>query len=97
MGLGSDRIVDQLNIEGYKPSRSMAFQKPTIKRNIKNEAYKGTLVINDRKRVKENGKYVYKILETVSTLNAHPPIIPVDDWERATGYVKISRSSEKVM
>lgn len=82
-GLGSRKIVDQLNSEGYKPQRSNAFQLPTVKRIIQNAAYKGTVVFQDRKRIKENGKYVYKILNTIVTDNAHPPIIPPEQWELA--------------
>ncbi|TVX99019.1 recombinase family protein [Paenibacillus cremeus] len=82
-GLGSRKIVDKLNAEGYKPQRSNAFQLPTVKRIIQNPAYKGTVVFQDRKRIKENGKYTYKILNTIETSDSHPPIIPVEEWEQA--------------
>lgn len=82
-GLGSRKIVDRLNVEGYKPARSDAFQLPTVKRIIQNPAYKGTVVFQDRKRVKEGGKYTFKILGTIVCDDAHPPIVAVDEWERA--------------
>ncbi|KUP08073.1 hypothetical protein Q73_07565 [Bacillus coahuilensis m2-6] len=82
-GLGSARIRDILNQEGYKPAKAKVFNTPSIKRIIKNPAYKGTLVFNDRKRVLEGGKYVYKILDTISYDNAHPAIISVEEWEMA--------------
>lgn len=82
-GLGSRRIVDTLNEQGYKPLRSGAFNLPTVKRIIKNPVYKGTVELNDRKKIKENGKYVYKTVDTIITPNAHPPIVPVNEWEQA--------------
>lgn len=82
-GLGSRKIVDQLNAEGYKPQRSNAFQLPTVKRIIKNPAYKGVVVFQDRKRIKENGKYTFKVLNTIETPNSHPPIISVEEWDQA--------------
>lgn len=82
-GLGAFRIVDILNAEGYKPQLSNAFNLPTVKRIIQNPVYKGTVVYHNRKRVKEGGKYVYKVVDTITTENAHPPIIPPDEWERA--------------
>ncbi|WP_256256243.1 recombinase family protein [Paenibacillus sp. BC26] len=82
-GLGSRKIVDILNREGYKPQRSEAFQLPTVKRIIQNSAYKGTVSFQDRKRIKEGGKYVYKVLNTIESHNAHEPIIPIVEWESA--------------
>ncbi|MDR6550020.1 DNA invertase Pin-like site-specific DNA recombinase [Paenibacillus qinlingensis] len=82
-GLGSRKIVDTLNREGYKPQRSEAFQLPTVKRIIQNPAYKGTVVFQDRKRIKENGKFVFKIVNTIESHDAHEPIISVDQWDNA--------------
>ncbi len=82
-GYGSFKIRDILNEEGYKPKRSNAFNLPTIKRIIRNPAYKGTIVFNNRKRTKENGKYVYKTIESIICDNAHPPIILPDEWDNA--------------
>lgn len=82
-GLGSRRIVDILNAEGYKPQLSNAFNLPTVKRIISNPVYKGTVVFNNRKRVKEDGKYTYKTMETILTENAHPAIILPEEWEQA--------------
>ncbi|MFE4073398.1 recombinase family protein [Peribacillus sp. YIM B13477] len=81
-GLGSRRIVDQLNAEGYLPQRSNAWNSPSVRRIMKNPTYKGTVFFSDRKRVKEAGKYVYKILETIVIENAHEPIIEPSVWER---------------
>jgi site-specific DNA recombinase len=82
-GLGSRRIVDELNRLGYKPSRSNAWQLPSIKRIIKNPVYCGTVVFQDRKRIKEGSKYVYKIIDTIQMPNAHEPIISLHEWQRA--------------
>lgn len=82
-GLGSFKIRDILNQEGYKTSRNSHFQLPTIRRIIKNPVYKGTIVFNDRKRRKKNGKFVYDITETIVVDKAHQWIIPPEEWERA--------------
>ena len=82
-GLGARRIVDTLNAEGYLPQRSDAWNLPSVKRIMKNKVYKGTIVFQDRKRVKENGKYVYKVLDTIEVENAHEPIIESREWEKA--------------
>ncbi|MGD6992133.1 recombinase family protein [Sutcliffiella horikoshii] len=82
-GMGSYKIRDILNAEGLKPAKAKAFNLPSIKRIIKNPVYKGTVVFNDRKRIKKNGKYIYQIVETVVTHEAHPYIIQPDDWEDA--------------
>ncbi|WP_257131790.1 recombinase family protein [Bacillus sp. AFS017336] len=84
-GLGSYRIRDILNAEGYKSATGKAFNLPSIKRIIRNPAYKGTVVFNDRKRVKQNGKYVYVNVNTIEVENAHPKIVTAADWEKANG------------
>jgi site-specific DNA recombinase len=82
-GYGSRRIVDELNRLGYKPSRSNAWQLPSVKRIIKNPTYCGTIVFQDRKRVKEGQKYTYKVMETIEIPESHEPIIEPNDWIRA--------------
>ncbi|MDP4099123.1 recombinase family protein [Paenibacillus sp. P96] len=82
-GFGRRKIVDILNREGYKPQQSNAFRPPTIKRIIQNPVYKGTVVFQDRKRIKENGEYRYKVLDTITIDHAHPAIIPPEEWEQA--------------
>ncbi|MEW9049973.1 MAG: recombinase family protein, partial [Neobacillus sp.] len=81
-GLGSFKIRDILNKEGYKTAKNNHFELPTIKRIIKNPVYKGTIVFNDRKRKKKNGKFVYEIAETIVVDKAHPLIISPEDWDR---------------
>lgn len=82
-GLGSFKIRDILNAEGYKSATGKAFELPTIKRIIKNPTYKGTIVFNDRKKIKKNGKFIYEPVETIQVDNAHPAIIPPAEWEKA--------------
>lgn len=82
-GLGSFKIREILNQEGYKTKKNNHFELPTIKRIIKNPVYKGTIVFNDRKRKKKDGKFVYEIVETIVVDKAHPWIISPEDWERA--------------
>lgn len=82
-GLGSFKIRDILNSEGYKTKKNNYFESPTIKRIIQNPVYKGTIVFNDRKRRKKNGKFIYEIVETIVTPKAHPWIISPEEWERA--------------
>ncbi|MED4801206.1 recombinase family protein [Bacillus atrophaeus] len=82
-GYGSFKIRDILNNEGYKSATGKAFNLPSVKRIIRNPAYKGTLVFNNRKKIKRNGKFEYDNIETITVENAHPAIIPPDVWERA--------------
>ena len=82
-GLGSYKIRDILNAEGYKPKKAKYFELPTIKRIIKNPHYKGWTVFTDRKKVMKNGKQVYVPSEIIVVKNTHPPIIPPDEWDRA--------------
>lgn len=82
-GLGSFKIREILNREGYKTSKNNHFELPTIKRIIQNPTYKGTIVFNDRKRKKKNGRFIYEISETILVDKAHPWIIPPEEWERA--------------
>lgn len=82
-GLGSYRIRDILNEEGYKPAKADYFNLPSIKRIIRNPHYKGWTVMNDRKKVKKNGKFVYINVDTITVKNTHPAIIPEDEWDRA--------------
>ncbi|TYR81183.1 recombinase family protein [Priestia megaterium] len=82
-GLGSFKIRDTLNEEGIKPARGNHWNLPAIKRIIRNEKYKGWNFFNDRKRVKKNGKFVYEIVDTITVKDAHPPIIPPEEWDNA--------------
>jgi site-specific DNA recombinase len=82
-GLGSYSIRDILNDEGYKPQRSDHWNLPSIKRIIRNEVYKGTVVFKDRKKVMRNGKSVYETVEEIRCENAHPAIIPPKEWDEA--------------
>ncbi|MDI6587289.1 recombinase family protein [Bacillus subtilis] len=82
-GYGSFKIRDILNNEGYKSATGKAFNLPSIKRIIRNPAYKGTLIFNNRKKIKRNGKFEYDNVETITVENAHPAIIPPDVWDKA--------------
>ncbi|MFB5270046.1 recombinase family protein, partial [Paenibacillus enshidis] len=82
-GLGKQKIADILNSEGYKTQRQYSFQPSTVKAIINNPVYKGCLVLHDRKYTKENGEYTFKVVDTVITNDAHPAIIPPDEWEQA--------------
>jgi site-specific DNA recombinase len=80
-GKGAYTIRDILNKEGYKSATGKAFNLPSVKRIIRNEAYKGTTVFNDRKKVKKNGKFTYEILDTIRVENAHPAIVSPEVWD----------------
>lgn len=80
-GKGLTVICDYLNKEGYKPQRSRYWNTQTVKKILTNPAYKGTVVFQDLKKVKENGKYIYKVMETISVDNAHPPIISPNEFD----------------
>ncbi|MDP4099377.1 recombinase family protein [Paenibacillus sp. P96] len=81
-GKSSRRIAEQLNEEGYRPQSAASFQPSTIKRMLQNPVYKGSVVFRDRKRLKEDGHYTWKVLETIIAESAHPAIIPPDQWEQ---------------
>ncbi|WP_237563689.1 recombinase family protein [Halalkalibacter okhensis] len=49
-GLGSFKIREMLNAEGYKSSTGRPFNLPSIKRIIQNPVYKGWTVFTDRKK-----------------------------------------------
>ncbi|MEY9867832.1 site-specific DNA recombinase [Peribacillus sp. B2I2] len=90
-GLGSYKIRDILNAEGYKSATGKPFNIPSIRRIIRNPVYKGTVVFNDRKRIKVNGKYTYKNIDTIEVEKAHPAIIAVEEWNRVND-VRIARA-----
>ncbi len=93
-GLGSRKIVDRLNTKGT--SRTFdAFNCRRLSESLES-AYKGTVVFQDRKRIKENGKYVYKILNTIVSDNAHPPIIAVDDGNLQIGNASTVQPSKAI-
>lgn len=82
-GLGSYKIRDRLNAEGYKSAKGKHFNLSSIKRIIRNPVYKGWIVFNDRKKVKKNGKFIYEIVDSIICKNAHPAIIDTMAWDRA--------------
>lgn len=92
-GLGSYKIRDILNAGGYKSAKDLAFNLPSIKRIIKNEAYRGAIVFNDRRRIKKGGKYIYENVETYVIENAHPAIIEPAVWYKAND-IRMARAVE---
>jgi site-specific DNA recombinase len=82
-GLGSYKIRDILNAEGTPAPRTAFWNLPSIKRIIKNEVYKGTVLFNNRKEIMENGKKKYKVVETIRAENAHDKIIDLKTWFEA--------------
>ena len=82
-GLGSFKIRDILNEEGFKPARANVFNLPSIKRIIRNPHYKGWTVFNDRKKIKKGGKFVYDVVDTIVIENTHPAIISPQEWDKA--------------
>jgi site-specific DNA recombinase len=83
LGYGSHKIRDILNDEGYRSPTGKHFNIPSIKRIIRNPHYKGWTVFNDRKRIKENGKYKYVVVDTIVVKDTHPAIIPPEEWDKA--------------
>jgi DNA invertase Pin-like site-specific DNA recombinase len=82
-GLGTRKIADILNSEGYKPPLCHSFSASTVRKFLGNPVYKGRLVLNVRKHVKENGKQIAKVSDTIVTDNAHPAIIAPEAWDQA--------------
>ena len=83
-GLGCRGIRKQLTIEGYLTRNATEFAETTIKRMIKNEKYKGTVIFNkthkdfDTKHLIENPPSEWIIHE-----NRIASIISVDMWDEA--------------
>lgn len=82
-GMGSFKIRDILNEEGYKSATGKHFNLPSIKRIIRNPHYKGWTIFNDRKKIKKGGKFIYETMVTIEIKDTHPPIIPPEQWDEA--------------
>ena len=82
-GLGSFKIRDTLNEEGFKSATGKFFNLPSVKRIIRNPHYKGWTVMHDRKRIKKAGKVGYEITDTIVVKDTHPAIIPPHEWDSA--------------
>jgi DNA invertase Pin-like site-specific DNA recombinase len=82
-GFSCRQITDMLNRDGFKTQQLNDFLPSGIQLILRNPVYKGTLVFHSRRRIRENKEYRYKVLETIMTEDAHPAIIPPDEWERA--------------
>ncbi|MFB5762351.1 recombinase family protein [Paenibacillus medicaginis] len=81
-GMSCRKIADRLNGDGFKTQHLHPFQPTGIQQILRNPVYKGTLVFRNRQRIKKGQVYHYKTVETIVTEDAHPAIIPVEEWER---------------
>lgn len=79
-GLGSYKIRDILNNDGIPSPKGKHWNLPTVKRIIRNEVHKGTVVFMEKKTIMENGKMKKKLIQTHRAENAHPKIIEPDKW-----------------
>lgn len=95
-GLGSFKIRDILNEEGYKSAKGKMFNLPAIKRIIRNPHYKGWTVFQDRKRIKRNGKVTYDIANTIVVKDTHPAIIPPQEWDNVNKEREIRADKSKI-
>lgn len=80
-GLGCVKVRDILNEMGVPSPKGKHWNNNSLKRFITNPHYKGCIVLNDRKRVKKNGKYTYEIVDTIVVENAHPAIVSPELWD----------------
>ncbi|PAD69311.1 hypothetical protein CHH83_09200 [Bacillus sp. 7586-K] len=80
-GLGCVKVRDILNEKGILSPKGKHWNTNSLKRFITNPHYKGYIVLNNRKRVKKNGKFVYKVIDVVEKPDAHPAIIPPHEWD----------------
>ena len=82
---GYGKIIDKLNLLGYKTKRGHAFGKNSLHEILRNEKYIGTYVYN-RTKCKTGEKYNrHKINpdnEIIKVENAHPAIISREDFDR---------------
>lgn len=95
-GLGSFKIRDILNEEGYKSATGKVFNLPSIKRIIRNPHYKGWTVFHDRKRIKKSGKVTYEVKNTIVVKDTHPAIIPPQEWDIANRDREIRAEKSRV-
>lgn len=81
-GKGSTTISDELNSMGLKTKNKRHFSDVAVRRIIKNETYKGTLI---RHRIKWTGKKKEKHDKDnwVIVKNAFPPIVSEEEWDKA--------------
>ncbi|MDP4096232.1 recombinase family protein [Paenibacillus sp. P96] len=82
-GFSCRKIANLLNREGFTTQQLNDFLPINILLILRNPVYKGTLVFQNRKRIKKGQVHSYKVLETIITDHAHPAIISPDDWEQA--------------
>jgi DNA invertase Pin-like site-specific DNA recombinase len=90
-GEGCYRIRDILNGEGYKSATGKAFSLTAIMKILRNPTYKGTVVFNDRNKVKRNGKFEHVSVNEITVEDAHPAIISKEDWDIANG-LRVARA-----
>jgi DNA invertase Pin-like site-specific DNA recombinase len=80
-GLGCVKVRDILNEKGIPSPKGKHWNNNSLKRFITNPHYKGWIVFNDRKRVKKNGKFINEVMDKIEYENAHPAIIPPNEWD----------------
>lgn len=80
-GRGLQAIVDFLNAEGHKPQRSRFWNIQSVKKILSNKAYIGTVVFQDLKKVKKQGKWTYEVIETIETPDSHEAIVPAKSYK----------------
>lgn len=94
-GYGSGKIIDRLNVLGYKTRNGNRFGKNSIYDLITNERYKGTFVFNRRSSpnsLNRRNSHKYKDeSEIIRKEGGNPAIVSPELWEKANAIRKATR------
>ena len=94
-GYGYGKIIDRLNLLGYKTKKGNNFAKNSLHDLIENEKYKGVYVFNKRSsKSKKGGKrnnHKYKSDEEIVRIpNGCPAIVSEELWNKANAVRKVT-------
>ena len=96
-GEGYGKVIDKLNILGYKTKKGNPFGKNSLYDLIRNERYKGTYIFNKRSRAnsrnKRNNHRFKSDDEIIRIENGCPAIVSESLWNRANSVKKATRCS----
>ena len=94
-GYGYGKIVDKLNLLGYRTKAGNSFGKNSLYEFIRNERYKGTYIFNRRAAAnslnKRNNHRYKPDSEIIRIENGCPAIVSKALWERANAVIKSMR------
>lgn len=94
-GYGYGKIIDRLNLLGYRTKKGNKFAKNSLCDLIPNEKYKGVYVFNKRsskaKRDKKRNNHKFKFDEEIIRIpNGCPAIVSEELWNKANAVRKVT-------